>query len=177
MELRSALRSPRAPNDASPGAVGGGPPPKRAWSAGRLDAANRSREWATGPPRVAGADRAAAPSSARPAARCGARKRRQTMQGFDPEVDALQGDAGEVCGAVPGERGERGEACESGEGFEAGEGEGYETSESQRVFDEVEEMELAGALLEVASEGELDRFLGDLVRRASRAVGSVVRSP
>jgi len=45
------------------------------------------------------------------------------------------------------------------------------------VFDEVEEMELAGALLEVPDEAELDRFLGDLIRRAGRAVGSVVRSP
>jgi hypothetical protein len=99
------------------------------------------------------------------------------MQGFDPELDALEGNEGELWGEMPGELGELGETFESGEGFEAGEGEGYETSESQRVFDEVEEMELAGALLEVASEGELDRFLGDLVRRASRAVGSVVRSP
>ncbi len=97
------------------------------------------------------------------------------MQGSDPELDALEGDEGELWGEMPGELGALGETFESGEGFETGEG--YETQESQRVFDEVDEMELAGSLLEVASEAELDRFLGDLVRRAAQSVGSVVRSP
>ncbi|HEY7204166.1 MAG TPA: hypothetical protein VIA61_07720 [Methylomirabilota bacterium] len=89
------------------------------------------------------------------------------MQGFDPELDALEGNEGELWGEMPAEGEE--------EGFETGES--SETPESQRVFDEVDEMELAGSLLEVTSEEELDRFLGDLVRRAGRAVGSVVRSP
>ncbi len=38
-------------------------------------------------------------------------------------------------------------------------------------------MELAGELLEVDSEAELDQFLGKLIKRAARAVGRVVRSP
>jgi uncharacterized protein (DUF697 family) len=49
--------------------------------------------------------------------------------------------------------------------------------ESEAVFSEAEEMELASALMEVHDEQELDHFLGDLIRKAGRAVGSVVRSP
>jgi hypothetical protein len=44
-------------------------------------------------------------------------------------------------------------------------------------INEAEEMELATELLSVRDEGELDRFLGDLVKRATKAVGSFVRSP
>jgi hypothetical protein len=45
------------------------------------------------------------------------------------------------------------------------------------VFSEAEVMELAGELLEVSNENELDHFLGDLIRRAGSALGQVVRSP
>jgi hypothetical protein len=45
------------------------------------------------------------------------------------------------------------------------------------VFTEVDEMELAAQLLEVRDEQELDRFLGDLIKRAGQAVGTFVRSP
>ena len=45
------------------------------------------------------------------------------------------------------------------------------------VFSEAEEMELAAELLGVSSEGELDQFLGDLIKKAGRAVGQFVRSP
>jgi hypothetical protein len=45
------------------------------------------------------------------------------------------------------------------------------------VFDEAELMELAGELLAVDSEAELDQFLGKLVRRVGSAVGRAVRSP
>ena len=38
-------------------------------------------------------------------------------------------------------------------------------------------MELAAQLMEVNSEEELDRFLGDLIRKAGRALGSFVTSP
>jgi hypothetical protein len=73
------------------------------------------------------------------------------MQGFEGELDALEGEDGEL---------------------------GYaQELEAESAFDEVEEMELAGALLEVASEEELDQFLGNLIRRAGRAVGAAVRSP
>jgi hypothetical protein len=103
------------------------------------------------------------------------------MYGSDPELDALEGGEGELWGEMPGELEATGETFEAGEGFETGEGfeagEAYESAESGRVLDEVDEMELAGSLLEVSSEEELDRFLGDLVRRAGRAVGSVVRTP
>jgi hypothetical protein len=45
------------------------------------------------------------------------------------------------------------------------------------VFSEAEVMELAGELLEVSNENELDHFLGNLIRRAGSALGQVVRSP
>ena len=45
------------------------------------------------------------------------------------------------------------------------------------VFSEAESMELASELLEITNEAELDRFLGDLISKAGRALGTVVRSP
>jgi len=45
------------------------------------------------------------------------------------------------------------------------------------VFGETETLELASELLGVASEAELDRFLGDLIGRAGKAIGKFVRSP
>ena len=45
------------------------------------------------------------------------------------------------------------------------------------VFNEADETELAAQLLDVRGEHELDRFLGDLVKRAGQAVGTFVRSP
>lgn len=50
-------------------------------------------------------------------------------------------------------------------------------AEGESPFDEATEMDLAAELLEVANEAEMERFLGDLVRRAGRAVGGFVRSP
>src|SRR5262245_48836088 len=55
--------------------------------------------------------------------------------------------------------------------------EGEWAGESGRVFDEALEMELAAELLEIRDEGELDRFLGDFIKKASRAVGKFVKSP
>ena len=52
-----------------------------------------------------------------------------------------------------------------------------EWSPESGTFNESEEMELATELLGVSNEGELDRFLGDLVSRATKAVGSFARSP
>jgi hypothetical protein len=49
--------------------------------------------------------------------------------------------------------------------------------ELQEVFSEGELMELAGELLEVRDEQELNHFLGDLVRKAGGAIGSAIRSP
>jgi hypothetical protein len=45
------------------------------------------------------------------------------------------------------------------------------------VFGETEQMELASELLEITSEAELDRFLGDLIGRAGQAIGKFVKSP
>src|SRR5262245_22121265 len=49
--------------------------------------------------------------------------------------------------------------------------------ETGEVFSETEQMELASGLLEVTSEAEFDRFLGDLIGRAGQAIGKFVRSP
>ena len=45
------------------------------------------------------------------------------------------------------------------------------------VFSEADELELAASLLEVSQESELDRFLGNLIRRAGQAAGRFVSSP
>lgn len=52
-----------------------------------------------------------------------------------------------------------------------------EWSGEDEVFGEQELMELAGELLEVSSEDELDQFLGRFIKRAARAVGGAIRSP
>ena len=52
-----------------------------------------------------------------------------------------------------------------------------ETEWGGEVFSEAETMELASELLEVSNEAELDRFLGDLISKAGKAIGSFVRSP
>jgi uncharacterized protein (DUF697 family) len=45
------------------------------------------------------------------------------------------------------------------------------------VFSERDEMELAAELLEVTNEQELDRFLGDLIKKVGKGVGQFVQSP
>ncbi|HEX6289285.1 MAG TPA: hypothetical protein VFZ66_08850 [Herpetosiphonaceae bacterium] len=52
---------------------------------------------------------------------------------------------------------------------------GYGEYELEGVFDEAEEMELAVQALEITDEAELDQFIGDLIKKASRLVGKVVR--
>jgi hypothetical protein len=47
------------------------------------------------------------------------------------------------------------------------------TLTEEAAFDEVEEMELAGQLLEVADEAELDQFLGNLVKKAWKGISTV----
>jgi hypothetical protein len=69
------------------------------------------------------------------------------------------------------------DALEATYGEQWGEAGALEAGEGEQAFDEVQEMELASALLEVAGEEELDRFLRDLIRRAGRTVGRAVRSP
>lgn len=66
------------------------------------------------------------------------------------------------------------------ETFEAGtiklgEREWRGATDTEAVFDEAAEMELAAGLLEAKSEGELDRFINDLIDRAGRAAGVVAQ--
>lgn len=66
---------------------------------------------------------------------------------------------------------------ELGEG-ELGEGEGEFGSEvTEGPFSEQEEIELASELLEVSNEAELDRFLGNLMKRVARGASKIVRGP
>jgi hypothetical protein len=58
-----------------------------------------------------------------------------------------------------------------------GEAEQYGGYGFEGPFDEAEEMELAAQLLEVTDEAELEQFLGSLFKKASRAVGRVIKSP
>jgi uncharacterized protein (DUF697 family) len=53
----------------------------------------------------------------------------------------------------------------------------YEAYEAESPLSEIQELELANELLEVTSEEELDRFLGDVFKTVGKAVGGVVRSP
>lgn len=50
-------------------------------------------------------------------------------------------------------------------------------TDMESPFDETEEMELAAQMLEITDEAELDQFLGNLIRKAGRAVGRFVKSP
>ena len=45
------------------------------------------------------------------------------------------------------------------------------------VLGETDEIEIAAELLEVRDEQELDQFLGNLIKKVGRAVGTAVRSP
>jgi hypothetical protein len=63
------------------------------------------------------------------------------------------------------------------EQFEFAEAETPFQAETGEVFGETEQMELASEMLEISSEAELDRFLGDLINRAGQAVGKFVSSP
>jgi hypothetical protein len=57
------------------------------------------------------------------------------------------------------------------------EGEMYEGELYESGLSEADEMELAAEFLEITTEGELDQFLGNLVRKAGRAIGKAVKSP
>lgn len=49
--------------------------------------------------------------------------------------------------------------------------------EAESVLSETDEMELASELLEVGSDGELDQFLGKLIKKVGGIVGKVAKSP
>lgn len=63
--------------------------------------------------------------------------------------------------------------------FSGFESEQYEYGEAAwgEVLSEAELMELTAELLEVSNEAELDRFLGNLIKKVGSTVGKVVRSP
>jgi hypothetical protein len=64
-----------------------------------------------------------------------------------------------------------------GEFGEYGESAGFEVpAELESPLGEMQEIELASELLEVASEQDLEQFLGDVFRAAGQAVGNFVRS-
>jgi hypothetical protein len=58
-----------------------------------------------------------------------------------------------------------------------GESETYGEYSQEGPFSEAEEMELAAELLTVSNEAELEQFLGSLIKRASHAVGGLIKSP
>jgi hypothetical protein len=85
----------------------------------------------------------------------------RTLQEFEAGYDALESYDDEF-----------------GDEFEfEGDWEAEEETEDEAVFDEIEEMELAAALLEVGDDEELEQFLGKLIKKAGRAIGKVVKSP
>jgi hypothetical protein len=66
----------------------------------------------------------------------------------------------------------------AGETFETSfEGEGEFEAEGETPFSEAEAMELAGELLSVSSEQELNHFLGGLMKKAWRGVKKAAASP
>jgi hypothetical protein len=86
------------------------------------------------------------------------------------DIDRTQGE-------VWGELGEYEQHAGSLETFEFHESGELGEAEGESPFNEVQEMELASELLEINSEAELDQFLGKLIKGATKAVGSFVRSP
>ncbi|HEX7089445.1 MAG TPA: hypothetical protein VF192_04875 [Longimicrobiales bacterium] len=89
----------------------------------------------------------------------------RTLQEFEAGIDALETDGFELEGEWGQEMGEYDGEYEQ------------EYGDTEAVFDEIEEMELAAALLEVQDEEELEQFLGGLIKKVGRAVGKVVRGP
>lgn len=70
--------------------------------------------------------------------------------------------------------------AEAPTGFEAEQfefGEGEWSPEAGGLLSEADEYELASELLGVASEEELDQFLGKLIKRVGSAAGRLIRSP
>jgi hypothetical protein len=56
------------------------------------------------------------------------------------------------------------------------EAEYFEGTESEEVFDELEEMELASELLTVSDDREMEQFIGDLIKKAGRKIGRFAKS-
>lgn len=113
------------------------------------------------------------------------------FENTEAEFEALEAETGEneqflgsVLGGIMGGEMETGETFETHETFlgELGEAETQEQNFTgevghEAIFDEVQEMELASELLEVSNEAELEYFLGNLIKRAGKAVGGFVKGP
>lgn len=82
--------------------------------------------------------------------------------GFEGEEEYSDMEAGDYEGEGEGEW-----------GYEAGEL-GYE---GEGPFSEEDEIEMAAELLSISEPGELDQFLGSLIKKAGRAAGKFIRSP
>jgi len=104
--------------------------------------------------------------------------RTQLEQRSYGELEAAEFGGGEFEGGGGEFEGGGGEFEGGGGEFEEfGEFEGSEASaELESPLGEMEEMELASELLEVASQQDLEQFLGDVFNAAGRAVGNFVRS-
>jgi hypothetical protein len=76
----------------------------------------------------------------------------------------------EYAAELPGLQGENG-------GFGEFESEWSAETFGETILTEADELELAGQLLEITNEEELDQFLGGLIKRVGRVAGSVIRSP
>jgi hypothetical protein len=63
------------------------------------------------------------------------------------------------------------------EQFEFGDQEWSGETYSETLLSEADELELAGELLGVSNEAELEQFLGGLIKRVGRVAGQVIRSP
>ena len=98
---------------------------------------------------------------------------------YETGLGAGPGEFGEFGEGELGELGEFGEG-QFGEG-EFGEGETLETQdlgrESGSPLSEGEQSQLASELLEISSEGELEAFLGGLMKKVARGVGGFIKSP
>lgn len=95
------------------------------------------------------------------------------LESNDTELEAEDGDAGELEGDYAGEY-EQQYADGMGE-YEVGDEE-QEADDGELPFDEAESMELAAELLETADDQELEQFFGQLIRKAARAAGGIARS-
>lgn len=69
------------------------------------------------------------------------------------------------------------EQFEYGEYGEYGESEWTGETLGESVLSEADEVQLAGELLAVTNEAELDRFLGDFIKKVGSVAGKVIRSP
>jgi hypothetical protein len=77
-----------------------------------------------------------------------------------------------------GEYADEYEADEYGYEFEGDhEFETYGEYAQESPFNEADEMELAAELLSVSSEAELDQFIGNLLKKAARVAGGIIKSP